>query len=132
MNSTADFTFDSIRQTLKNLPPTVRLKCHPDTWAKIKRLIPKREPPASFFAFDFGDAFDGLPMDINENYPRFVKRWEFPKDRFDENWAVPLGFGRWAETDEVWVAAVNDFYIRTYDYGMIFKPTNPIYLSSAS
>lgn len=94
------------------------VRCHPKTLEIIKKLA---TPPLSD-AISGPSMISGIRVDVSKHYPRYVRKWEFPKERFveyesrDEAWAIPLGFGKWRETKEPWIVITDDFRI-VHDFG---------------
>lgn len=110
----------SAMQHRQPAPRNLVVMCHPETlhWflAAVKPHIEVRST-GQWDLMPIKMPFDGLPVRTSAACPKFHRRWEFPKDwssRFigyetkDEVWAVPLGYGRWVETEERWLAVIEE------------------------
>ena len=78
---------------------------HPETYKGIAATckIGDTELSVESCTIDFRHNQFGIDFYIDENIPQFMKKWEFPKDRFveyekkDEEWAIPIKYGRWVD-----------------------------------
>lgn len=66
------------------------------------------------------DKLYGIPIYKNDYLPRYMKRWEFPYDKYieygpeDEIWSRPINFGRLIETTDLLFYIIDRMYFKNY------------------
>ena len=86
---------------------------HPDNYVWLRAQIAEfeRERPVAGLLWKMSWCDE---VRTSEAIPRFVRRWEFPQTPFteyeesDEKWAIPLGFGKWVDTNIPFICRIKD------------------------
>jgi hypothetical protein len=96
----------SIKDIKKNIHNYIKpiIYCHPENLKLLKDTT--SEPADTHFRhYPFGYDY-GIEIIQDKHLPRYARVWKFPQTPFveyeksDEVWAIPIGFGRWVETED--------------------------------
>jgi hypothetical protein len=96
---------NELKQSLKSFED-FEIWCHPDNVDYLKNQFDKYEPDYTKELIYYRL---GIPVKTDKNLPKYVRRWKFPEHSFveyeksDESWAIPLGFGEWVDTEEIYL-----------------------------
>jgi hypothetical protein len=103
-------------------PPDVTIESILKTIDKVKRVDPMIYLVNPLLA---GGMPEGLPFISSPLVPKHGQKWQFPRDPFveyekcDEEWAIPIGYGRWVEDADTCVVygmyTPNPFTIRIHE-----------------